>query len=183
MDSCSPACQKGILHSSNYGGRDKHVNPLVTLWGRKVYIESYGCTFNLADSQLLKTILRQNGCTIVGEEEADSVIVNTCTVVARTERHVLNRLREFSTKDLYVMGCMPVVQMEQIASVVLQSYTIEPSSRLCWNPWHHPIRGNWSCPGCNGMSWQMYLLHYPSSTGSIKKYFLHCYHISCAITC
>ena len=50
-------------------------------------------------------------------EEADAVIVNTCTVIGATERKMLRRLALFADRDLYVTGCMPLVQMERIRSV------------------------------------------------------------------
>ncbi|MDK2915636.1 MAG: threonylcarbamoyladenosine tRNA methylthiotransferase [Euryarchaeota archaeon] len=50
-------------------------------------------------------------------EEADAVIVNTCTVIDATERKMLRRLALFADRDLYVTGCMPAVQMEKIRSV------------------------------------------------------------------
>lgn len=50
-------------------------------------------------------------------EEADAVIVNTCTVIDATERKMLRRLALFADRDLYVTGCMPLVQMDEIRSV------------------------------------------------------------------
>ncbi|WOX58663.1 tRNA (N(6)-L-threonylcarbamoyladenosine(37)-C(2))-methylthiotransferase [Methanoculleus receptaculi] len=88
------------------------------LRGRRVYIETYGCTYNQADSRRLERILEGQGCTITGRpEEADAVVINTCTVIGRTERKMLRRLEEFADRDLYVTGCMPLVQMDEIRSV------------------------------------------------------------------
>jgi len=84
---------------------------------RKVYIESYGCTYNHADARRLAAILEGLGCTLTGPDEADAVIVNTCTVIEATERKMLRRLALFAGSDLYVTGCMPLVQMEAIRSV------------------------------------------------------------------
>jgi len=49
--------------------------------------------------------------------EADAVIVNTCTVVGPTERRMLRRLVALRDKSLYVTGCMPLVQREAILSI------------------------------------------------------------------
>ena len=85
---------------------------------KRVYIESYGCTYNHADTGRLVAILEGLGCTRVGRpEEADAVIINTCTVIEATERKMLRRLALFADCDLYVTGCMPIVQMERICSV------------------------------------------------------------------
>ncbi|WP_437178571.1 tRNA (N(6)-L-threonylcarbamoyladenosine(37)-C(2))-methylthiotransferase [Methanoculleus methanifontis] len=81
-------------------------------------MESYGCTYNHADARRLTAILEDFGCTLTGRaEEADAVIVNTCTVIGATERKMLRRLAAFADRDLYVTGCMPLVQMDKIRSV------------------------------------------------------------------
>ncbi len=62
----------------------------------KVHIETYGCTANQSDSQQMKDILLRNDHEIVDSvENAEIVIVNTCTVTERTDRQMLKRLREF----------------------------------------------------------------------------------------
>ncbi|HOI57937.1 MULTISPECIES: MiaB/RimO family radical SAM methylthiotransferase [unclassified Methanoculleus] len=90
---------------------------LEELRGRPIYIESYGCTYNHADTQRLKEILEGLGCTLTGPDEADAVIVNTCTVIDATERKMIRRLAAFADRDLYVTGCMPLVQIERIRAV------------------------------------------------------------------
>ena len=88
------------------------------LRGRRVYIETYGCTYNQADTQRLERILEGLDCTITGRpEEADAVVINTCTVIGRTGRKMLRRMEAFADRDLYVTGCMPLVQMDEIRSV------------------------------------------------------------------
>ncbi|KUG20952.1 putative trna n6-threonylcarbamoyladenosine 2-methylthiotransferase (putative) [hydrocarbon metagenome] len=92
-------------------------SPLAGLRDRRVYIESYGCTYNHADTQKLIAVLRDQGCMLSSAEDADAVIINTCTVVGATERRMLRRLRVFAGRDLYVTGCMPLVQMDEIERV------------------------------------------------------------------
>ncbi len=92
---------------------------LEDLRGKRVYIESYGCTYNHADTRRLEAVLERLGCTPTGPDEADAVIINTCTVIGATERKMLRRLAAFSDRDLYVTGCMPLVQMEKIRSVCM----------------------------------------------------------------
>jgi threonylcarbamoyladenosine tRNA methylthiotransferase CDKAL1 len=88
------------------------------LAGKKVYIESYGCTYNHADTEKLTLILRSLGCTIPDSaDDADAVVINTCTVVGATERRMLRRMQAFPGKELYVTGCMPIVQMDEIKRV------------------------------------------------------------------
>jgi len=88
------------------------------LRGRSVYIETYGCRYNFGDTAKLVEILRHHCSTIVEKpDDAEAVIVNTCTVVGSTERRMLRRLAGFRDKDLYVTGCMPNVQRDAILAV------------------------------------------------------------------
>lgn len=90
---------------------------LEDLRGRRIYIESYGCTYNHADTRRLEAILEGLGCRLTGPDEAETVIINTCTVIEATERKMLRRLATFADRDLYVTGCMPLVQEELIREV------------------------------------------------------------------
>jgi MiaB/RimO family radical SAM methylthiotransferase len=84
----------------------------------RVYIETYGCRYNFGDTAKLIEVLKHNGSTLVSSaEEADAVIINTCTVVGSTERRMLRRLSRFRDYNLFVMGCMPAVQREAIFAV------------------------------------------------------------------
>jgi len=96
--------------------------------GKRVYIETYGCRYNFGDTAKLKEFLQHQGCTVVqSEEDADAVFINTCTVVAATERRMLQRLSQFRNRDLYVTGCMAVVQREAIMAVCTPTF-IPPQS-------------------------------------------------------
>lgn len=77
----------------------------------KAYIETYGCTFNQGDSQLMKGALSESGFSLVASpKEADIIILNTCTVKSSTEQKILYRIRELSTrfpkKRMIIAGCM-----------------------------------------------------------------------------
>jgi MiaB-like tRNA modifying enzyme len=102
---------------------------------RRVYIETYGCTYNHADTRKLALILEGQGCRIVaGPDEADAVVINTCTVIGKTERHMLRRIRLFADRDLYVTGCLPVVQGAEILGAAPSARLICPeeiSGRFC----------------------------------------------------
>ena len=61
----------------------------------KVYIKSYGCTFNKADGQIIAGILNENEIDIVDSiEEADIVIINTCYVKLPTENKVVYKIQK-----------------------------------------------------------------------------------------
>ena len=71
----------------------------------KVFIESYGCTFNQADGQIIAGNLHANDIDIVDNiDEADIVIVNTCYVKLPTEDKMTFRIqklqKEFPDKKL-----------------------------------------------------------------------------------
>ena len=88
------------------------------LFGRAVYIETYGCRYNFGDTAKLVEILVHHHSTIVSTpEEADCIVINTCTVVGPTERRMLRRLARFRDRNLVVTGCMPAVQLSAIREV------------------------------------------------------------------
>jgi MiaB/RimO family radical SAM methylthiotransferase len=88
------------------------------LWDKRVYIETYGCTYNFGDTEKLTKVLLRQRCTIENSaDNAEAVIINTCTVVAPTERRMLRTLAGYCNRELFVAGCMPVVQDEKIRAV------------------------------------------------------------------
>jgi threonylcarbamoyladenosine tRNA methylthiotransferase CDKAL1 len=101
-------------------------NPLQALAGRKVYIRSFGCALNHADSVRMEALIRDHGAIIAKEDQAEAVVVNTCTVVKKTEREVLRFLHRHADKELYVTGCMAAIQKGEICSVC-QPVCISPS--------------------------------------------------------
>ena len=88
----------------------------------KVYIDSYGCTFNKADGQIMAGILLENEMDIVDSiEEADVVIVNTCYVKLPTENKVTYRIQklqeDFPDKKIIVSGCMVEIDSEKLEKI------------------------------------------------------------------
>lgn len=81
---------------------------------KKAYIESYGCQMNFADSEVVASILNQEGFTITTQiTEASLVLINTCSIREKAEQTVRNRLEHFNaykkenpTMKVGVMGCM-----------------------------------------------------------------------------
>lgn len=102
------------------------------LCNRRVFIETYGCRYNFGDSAKLTEVLKHHGCTITASpDDADSIIVNTCTVVGSTERRMLRRLSALRDRELYITGCMPEVQKDAILSVCNPGF-ISPSAIQEW---------------------------------------------------
>jgi len=89
---------------------------------RRFYIETYGCQMNFADSEVVNSILMNDGMTPVqSAEEADVIFVNTCSIRENAETRVWNRLKEFRSlkkdnKELTVgvLGCMAERVRDQI---------------------------------------------------------------------
>jgi len=82
--------------------------------GRKLYIESYGCQMNFSDSEIVASILTDQGFETTGDyKEADVIFINTCSIRENAEQRVRNRLKEFETAKsrkpgmiVGVLGCM-----------------------------------------------------------------------------
>lgn len=83
----------------------------------KFYFESYGCTMNQGESQIMQNILTERGHEVIDDEKSSDVLVLvTCTVIETTERKMWKRLRAFtdSGKLVVVAGCMTTVQFNEI---------------------------------------------------------------------
>ncbi len=96
----------------------------------KVYIETYGCWLNKAESEIIRGIVREKGGKIVNRiEESDIVILNTCAVREETELRMLKRIRElsnFDDKRLIITGCLVNVRPYTILKIVPEASLIEP---------------------------------------------------------
>ncbi|WP_048098264.1 tRNA (N(6)-L-threonylcarbamoyladenosine(37)-C(2))-methylthiotransferase [Archaeoglobus sulfaticallidus] len=74
----------------------------------KVYIETYGCTSNQADSDIMRGLIAKE-FTLSSIDDADVVVINSCGVVEYTERKILRRVQELksSGKRVILAGCLP----------------------------------------------------------------------------
>jgi threonylcarbamoyladenosine tRNA methylthiotransferase CDKAL1 len=94
---------------------------------RQVYFETYGCTYNQADSHRLARVLEGQGCRVVDDPEAaDLVVINTCIVIGRTERQMLRRIGAYAGRDLVVTGCMPVALREEVLAAAPHARLLLP---------------------------------------------------------
>lgn len=95
-------------------GQSLHIEPITTENSKKLYIESYGCAMNFSDSEIVASILaEQNYITTQQLEEADLVLINTCSIRDKAEQTVRKRLENFNavkkinpTMKVGVLGCM-----------------------------------------------------------------------------
>ncbi len=74
----------------------------------RFYMETYGCSMNRSDSQIMEKLLEEAGFLRVNDpREADVIVLNTCNVKTPTEHRMIHRARELSKyAPLVVAGCM-----------------------------------------------------------------------------
>ena len=99
---------------------------------RKFYIESYGCQMNFADSEIVTSILKKDGFDTTSDfNEADVVLLNTCSIREKAEQTVRTRLQAFNKvkksrpdMTIAVLGCMAerlkekLLEEEKIVDIV-----------------------------------------------------------------
>jgi tRNA-2-methylthio-N6-dimethylallyladenosine synthase len=100
---------------------------------KKLYIESYGCQMNFSDSEIVASIMKDNGFDTTSEvDQADVIFLNTCSIREKAETTVRNRLGQFNRLKknkpeltIGVLGCMAerlkekLLEEEQLVDVVV----------------------------------------------------------------
>ncbi|HEX9346301.1 MAG TPA: tRNA (N6-isopentenyl adenosine(37)-C2)-methylthiotransferase MiaB [Gemmatimonadales bacterium] len=139
---------------------------------RRVYIETYGCQMNVADSELMLGVLGREGYVRTEDPaEADVLLVNTCAVRDHAEQRVLGRMGELQRYKrpgdvLGVVGCMaqrlgpkllervPQVDLvigpdgyRGLPELIAQARAGERAADVVFKGWEHyedvpPVRGN-----------------------------------------
>ncbi len=95
-------------------GEAIQVKTRVPLNGKKLFLESYGCAMNFSDSEVVASILSQEGYSTTRDElEADIILLNTCSIRENAEQKVRMRLNDFKNRKkrqpgliVGVLGCM-----------------------------------------------------------------------------
>jgi len=88
--------------------------PAATAHGPRVYVETYGCQMNVADTDMVTGLLTGSGYrTATSADDADVILINTCAVREKAEERVYNRARELAAHKkrradvrLGIIGCM-----------------------------------------------------------------------------
>ena len=96
---------------------------------KKLFIETYGCQMNVADSEVIASIMQMAGYTPCDNlEEADAVFMNTCSIRDNAEQKILNRLEFFHSlrkkrKHLIVgvLGCMA----ERVKNELIEKHHVD----------------------------------------------------------
>ncbi|SMD44365.1 tRNA-2-methylthio-N6-dimethylallyladenosine synthase [Aquiflexum balticum DSM 16537] len=100
---------------------------------KKLYIESYGCQMNFSDSEIVASIMKDNGFDTTSDfEQADVIFLNTCSIREKAEQTVRKRLSQFNSLKkskpeltIGVLGCMAerlkekLLEEEKIVDVVV----------------------------------------------------------------
>ena len=95
---------------------------------KKLYLESYGCQMNFADSEIVASILSETGfSTTKNSAEADVIFMNTCSIRENAETRVRNKLSQFNKQKkrnpklvIGILGCMA----ERLKSKFLEEETL-----------------------------------------------------------
>ena len=78
----------------------------------RICLETYGCSENQAESEMMKGLLKKNGFEVTDNlEDSDVIILNTCYVKSVTEQKIFSRMKyieeKFPDKRLIIAGCIP----------------------------------------------------------------------------
>jgi threonylcarbamoyladenosine tRNA methylthiotransferase CDKAL1 len=95
----------------------------------KIYLEVFGCTANKSDASLIKGILSENNHELVEKiNDADVLVILTCTVIDTTQQRMLSRLKVFKKtgKEVIVAGCMASIQADLIKSTIPDAKLLPP---------------------------------------------------------
>ena len=106
---------------------------------KKLFIETYGCQMNVADSEVVASIMGMSGFTVTDKlEDANAVFVNTCSVRDNAEQRVVQRLEYFNAikkkkqKGLIigVLGCMAERVKEELVEKHHVDVVVGPDAYL-----------------------------------------------------
>ncbi|WP_106830602.1 tRNA (N6-isopentenyl adenosine(37)-C2)-methylthiotransferase MiaB [Parabacteroides pacaensis] len=105
---------------------------------KKLFIETYGCQMNVADSEVVASIMEMDGYYLTDKiGEADAILINTCSVRENAEQKIYGRLQYFQSlkrkkKSLIigVMGCMAERVKEDLINVHHADLVVGPDSYL-----------------------------------------------------
>lgn len=105
---------------------------------KKLFIETYGCQMNVADSEVVASIMQMDGYSMTENiEEADAIFVNTCSVRDNAEQRIYGRLQYFQSlkrkkKSLIVgvLGCMAERVKEELINEHRVDLVVGPDSYM-----------------------------------------------------
>lgn len=121
---------------------------------RNIYIETYGCQMNMADSEIVASILKQEGYDLVDDlNKADIVLINTCSIRENAEQRVIKRISELDSLrkkrqwlKIGVLGCMAERMQDSLIKTHNVDLVVGPDSYRDI-PWLLSSQGE----GCGGL--------------------------------
>jgi len=78
----------------------------------KIFIKTFGCRSNLYDSEIMKNVLGDK--IALNEEEADLIIINSCTVTNFADRDLRHYINKWQSKDIMLTGCAAYTQGQDL---------------------------------------------------------------------
>ena len=117
-----------VKNPNDFNGVVLQLDSETTTGGKKMFIESYGCQMNFSDSEIVASILSEAGYKTTSQlNDADLILVNTCSIREKAEQTVRNRLEAFQglkktnpNVKVGVLGCMA----ERLKSAFLEEEKI-----------------------------------------------------------
>ena len=96
----------------------------------RVFVRSFGCSANTADSEVLSGCLTEAGYTIAGNEtDADVVVYNSCAVKGPTENRIISALKQVPKgKKVIMAGCLPLISFERLQREVHFDAAVGPAA-------------------------------------------------------
>lgn len=97
---------------------------------KKVWVEAFGCSANIADAEIIKGLLCNNGYELTSiRKNSDVSVLVTCAVKDATEHRMISKIKRYSKdKPLVVAGCLPKTSMKLIESYSPDSSLMGPQS-------------------------------------------------------
>ena len=107
----------------------KNIRPIIDPDRPKVYIETYGCQMNVNDSEVILSILQDEGYALTDNiDEADIIIANTCSIRDNAEQRVWGRIDQFRLQKrkrsgviIGIVGCMA----ERLKTKLLEGHEVD----------------------------------------------------------
>lgn len=109
--------------------------PSVFALAIKFFLKTYGCTLNQADSDAIRSLLLQSGCEEASEQEADVLMLNTCTVKRATEQKIFQEIKRLNAmnKPIVLAGCLASAMPKKLEKLAPAASLLGPraTARAC----------------------------------------------------
>lgn len=102
-----------------------------TIFDKKLFIETYGCQMNVADSEVVASVMGMSGYSVTDNiDEADAILLNTCSIRDNAEQKIISRLSFLSSLRrkrrnhrliVGVIGCMA----ERVRDTLINDYEVD----------------------------------------------------------